>query len=319
MIEFCKNEYSIKNEFGDNKSFIDYLKNSISLTNTSLNVLKKDVESSISVDKFNSVCKDLFERVFIIEIARYLSANKYLEVLALKKNQLSYTDEYGDLREDDWYNELARFIERKKDDMLLAYVSSIKSEQKDIVKKIDPFIGAFKMKNFLYPCIVMPNKQNENYQQRLIINSLETIVDNYLYYKKYAKFSEVGGSFAAESPYDYEKRVADLLIYYGWNAKVTQKTNDQGADIVATRDNIKMVVQCKMYNAPVGNSAVQEVIAAMRYYEADLAAVVASSSFTKSARQLAQSAEVVLLHESQIENFSLEFDSKMKYAFQNNG
>lgn len=90
------------------------------------------------------------------------------------------------------------------------------------------------------------------------------------------------------NPIDYERFCGILLNKSGWRTTETPMTRDFGADIIAYRGSIKMVVQCKRYSKPVGISAIQEVHAAARYYKANDAAVMATSGFTKSAKLLAE-------------------------------
>ncbi len=59
---------------------------------------------------------------------------------------------------------------------------------------------------------------------------------------------------------------------------------------------MRLVVQCKRYAKPVGNGAVQEVVAARSYWHADWAAVVSNAGFTPAARKLAAATDVLLLH-----------------------
>lgn len=102
-----------------------------------------------------------------------------------------------------------------------------------------------------------------------------------------------------EAPGDgiaYERFCAERLRAAGWNARPTKASGDQGADVVAERDGIRLVVQCKRYGKPVGNAAVQEVAAAARYWGADRAAVVSNAGFTAAARKLAGATGVLLLH-----------------------
>lgn len=94
----------------------------------------------------------------------------------------------------------------------------------------------------------------------------------------------------------YERFCAERLRAGGWNARATQASGDQGADIVAERAGIRLVVQCKRYGKSVGNAAVQEVAAAARYWSGDMAAVVSNAGFTPSARKLAGATGVLLLH-----------------------
>jgi hypothetical protein len=76
---------------------------------------------------------------------------------------------------------------------------------------------------------------------------------------------------------------------------VTQASRDQGADIIAQRKKEKYAFQCKYYSTPVGNKAVQEVYAAAAFYGCDCAAVMTNNTFTKGARELAESLGVELM------------------------
>jgi restriction system protein len=94
----------------------------------------------------------------------------------------------------------------------------------------------------------------------------------------------------------YERYCAAQLREAGWTARATQASGDQGADIVAEHAGVRLVVQCKRYSKPVGNAAVQESAAALRYWSADMAAVVSNAGFTPAARKLAAATGVMLLH-----------------------
>lgn len=94
------------------------------------------------------------------------------------------------------------------------------------------------------------------------------------------------------TPERFEVLCMEVFRASGWNATTTKASGDQGADVIAERDSLIVVVQCKLYGTPVGNKAVQEVIAARGFYNADIALVVANSSFTRSALQLAQVSDV---------------------------
>ena len=109
----------------------------------------------------------------------------------------------------------------------------------------------------------------------------------------------------AEAPEDgiaYEQFCAARLTVAGWRAHATQASGDQGADIVAERDRVRLVVQCKRYAKPVGNAAVQEVAAACRYWAGDMAAVVSNAGFTPAARKLAAATGVLLLHHDDLDD-----------------
>jgi restriction system protein len=102
------------------------------------------------------------------------------------------------------------------------------------------------------------------------------------------------------SPIEYEQLVANVLRSHGWEVRLTAATGDQGIDVVAIKNKLKAVIQCKLYAKPVGNAAVQEAIAGRAFEQANFAAVVSNASFTRSARQLASSSGVFLLHHDQL-------------------
>lgn len=108
---------------------------------------------------------------------------------------------------------------------------------------------------------------------------------------------------ARMEPADYERHCAMLLRTAGWKAQVTAASGDQGTDVLARRAGRILVLQCKLYSNPVGNSAVQAVSAARLHQRADLAAVVSNASFTPAARQLARTNGVHLIHHDELRAF----------------
>nr|WP_226816675.1 restriction endonuclease [Advenella sp. FME57] len=94
----------------------------------------------------------------------------------------------------------------------------------------------------------------------------------------------------------FEHKCAQVLRSVGWNARVTVASGDQGVDIEAERqDGYRIVVQCKYYSSPVGNSAVQEIAAGVQHYQANRGVVVSQASFTPAARRLAKTTNVLLV------------------------
>ena len=105
-------------------------------------------------------------------------------------------------------------------------------------------------------------------------------------------------------PLQYEHHCADLLRRTGWDVRVTQASGDQGIDLIANRGDVKAVFQCKKYSQPVGNGAVQEIIAGKQFEQAHIAAVVSNAPFTTSAKQLANATGVYLLHHDDLLEFA---------------
>lgn len=101
-------------------------------------------------------------------------------------------------------------------------------------------------------------------------------------------------------PRNYEHFCADLLKSAGWTARVTPMSGDQGADIIATGLGTKVVLQCKLYTSPVGNKAVQEIVAAKAVHGAQYGCVVSNQSYTSSAKVLAGANAILLLHHDEL-------------------
>lgn len=105
-----------------------------------------------------------------------------------------------------------------------------------------------------------------------------------------------------ESPYeikmtgiDYEHQCAQYLNLQGFHhVEVTQASQDQGIDIIAWKDDKKYGIQCKYYSGTVGNKAVQEAFTGAKFYNCDIAAVMTTGKFSKSAIELAHEIGVKL-------------------------
>ncbi len=93
---------------------------------------------------------------------------------------------------------------------------------------------------------------------------------------------------------EFEFMCAERLEKTGWRVEMTPRVGDQGVDLLARKGSISAAIQCKNYQAPVGNSAIQEVSAGRAHYGTDYAVVVSDSGFTKAARNLAASNDVVM-------------------------
>jgi restriction system protein len=102
------------------------------------------------------------------------------------------------------------------------------------------------------------------------------------------------------SPVEFEHFCAAELQAIGRNARVTKASGDQGSDIIAEKDGIRIVLHCKLYNRPIGNKAVQEISAARLQEGANGAVVVTNTRYTPAAQQLAKTNDVLLLHYSEL-------------------
>lgn len=112
------------------------------------------------------------------------------------------------------------------------------------------------------------------------------------------------GDLSNLDPIQFEHFCVGLLNSSGWTARVTQASGDQGIDIIALHGKVKAVFQCKKYSQPVGNAAVQEIIAGKAFEQAHVGALISNATFTASAKQLAFSTGIYLLHHSELPQFA---------------
>ncbi len=93
----------------------------------------------------------------------------------------------------------------------------------------------------------------------------------------------------------FEQYLQQLLQTQGYDVKLTPETGDYGADLVLSKQPLKIVVQAKRWNGNVGIAAVQQVIGAKAHYQANEAWVITNSYFTEAAVKLAKSNAVKLI------------------------
>jgi hypothetical protein len=93
---------------------------------------------------------------------------------------------------------------------------------------------------------------------------------------------------------DFENFLAVLFRRLGYRVETTKTTGDQGVDLLLYKNNECVAVQAKCYQSSVGNDAVQQVVAGMKYYKADKSMVVTNSYYTEGARQLAERTNTIL-------------------------
>lgn len=157
-------------------------------------------------------------------------------------------------------------------------------DEKKWLKEIELFVS-----NVIQPAVMIDDEKI----LREIVAAIYAVTDNFQ--------SLITPYSRKMSPIEYENLVTRSLVDCGWDARVTVASGDQGIDVIAEKSGIKVVIQCKLYSSNVGNAAVQEIIAGQIFENADFAAVVSNVDYTKSARQLASSSRVFLLHHDQLE------------------
>ena len=215
-------------------------------------------------------CRFIADEFITINIKKYII--KYYNILSMKWRQTHFKDDYGRIIIKDWDQHLKYFL-----------INIVSSENRKLGFVI---MNILNEKAFGY---------NEKYKQRFL-REIDKL------YNEVAKEMEKqnNGMPVIKTGVDYENYVESLLLSGGFEVARTPITGDQGVDLVAEKKGIRVAIQCKYYSKPVGNKAVQEVIAGRDFYNCRIACVVSNNSFTPAARKIANVSSVLLLNDNQI-------------------
>lgn len=94
---------------------------------------------------------------------------------------------------------------------------------------------------------------------------------------------------------EFENYVEALFRRDGYKTKGTPRTGDYGVDLIATKNNQRIAVQCKRYKNSLGQEAIREVYAGMQHYNCSVGVVITNSHFTKHAATLATTTRCILI------------------------
>jgi restriction endonuclease Mrr len=119
--------------------------------------------------------------------------------------------------------------------------------------------------------------------------------------KRHSTRKPVTSDYNSLSGVEFETQLAHILQDKNYVVSGTPSTGDQGADLIAKKDGKTIIIQAKRYKGSVGNKAVQEVIGAVQFYGGDEGWVVTNSTFTPSAKALAQKGGIKLIDGKSLE------------------
>lgn len=105
---------------------------------------------------------------------------------------------------------------------------------------------------------------------------------------------------------EFEYYLKLRLQRLGFKVEMTPTSHDYGADLFCFNKDDTIVIQAKRYDANVGTKAVQEVVGARDYYEAETCVVITNSYFTINALNLAEVNKVALIDRDKLLNFRKE-------------
>jgi restriction system protein len=220
--------------------------------------------------------------------------DRHIHILLGKRRMGTYQNEYGRVVDDKWHDELADF----HDDVVLEHISRHGLNvhwdrwQQYLTRQLEEAVA-----------LGIPFSVT-GLEDTAVQGAVCKLIDGYLS----AREHETGGGTDCAviegcSPLEFERQCARFLEGNGWDVRMTPRTGDQGVDLVALRNDVVLVVQCKQQSSPVGNQAVQEIYTGRAFYNASVAAVVSNAGYTPSARAAAAQTGVLLLHWSELASF----------------
>lgn len=120
------------------------------------------------------------------------------------------------------------------------------------------------------------------------------------------------------NPYEFEQYMACVFYDLGYQkVEVTPPVNDRGKDIVMYRDDLKYVVEIKLY-APhnhIGREKIQKLHSAMIDSDADRAIFVTTSDYTENALEYAQKFAIETINGNKLEDIlSQLYDQRKQRA-----
>ncbi len=116
------------------------------------------------------------------------------------------------------------------------------------------------------------------------------------------------------SPREFEILIYKLYKKMGYSGTIiTSQTNDYGADILAIKQTEgkyeKIAIEVKYYSNTnkVGNDVVRSIVGGQKYYRADSATVITTSTFTAPAIKQAQRCNVELIDRKGLEDLLIKY------------
>ncbi|GGC41033.1 hypothetical protein GCM10011386_36340 [Parapedobacter defluvii] len=193
--------------------------------------------------------------------------NKHIDVLAVQRRQLVFTDPYGTEILTNWETKGVKYF--------------IDNYLSDYVATMDDWAS--------------PSGKRFTYKEIAVMIE-EMVKERQLKLMETDSFSE---NFTG---HQFEIFCETKLKNEGWEVRRTKGSGDQGVDLIIVKAERKIAIQCKKSKTAINNKAVQEVVAGMKFYNAREGLVISNSSYTKSAISLAESNNIRLIHYLQTKN-----------------
>tara|TARA_Y100001968_G_scaffold261012_1_gene248765 strand:+ start:435 stop:1733 length:1299 start_codon:yes stop_codon:yes gene_type:complete len=284
--------------------------------------LKASIEDQLKRKRLAENRKPQAE-LFLNKIKEIIEENKYN--LLLERKKLIFKDPYGNEDNSDWIcdpmpnpEEIIKILASNEVDASSSinqnfkkgipyfWLSSILPAvggKKRHVKNAMIFFDEYKNVCDYFPSIKRLNGKTKVRKLTDWYLDIVTMVENAC-----KSISDSESQYSSNDGIVFEQDCKKILEIEGWIVEDTSISGDQGVDLIASNEKLRVCIQCKCFDKPVGNKAVQEITAGKIHYRGTHAVVVSKSGFTKSARQLADSTNVVLINEFELDDLVNRFE-----------
>ena len=92
----------------------------------------------------------------------------------------------------------------------------------------------------------------------------------------------------------FERELAALYRYFGYQVRSTPKSGDQGIDLILTKDGKTTIVQCKGQKGPASPAVVRELYGALVAFRADDAILACTGGFTRGVSDFVRDKPITL-------------------------
>ncbi|MDD2446029.1 MAG: restriction endonuclease [Clostridia bacterium] len=141
------------------------------------------------------------------------------------------------------------------------------------------------------------------------INDLEYILKVFIDNKEESiikgGFSFNENKFSSLSGTEFENLLVKLFESIDYVVEHLGSVGDQGGDLILNKDGERILIQAKCYTNNIGNQAVQQAVAAKKYYDCGRVMVIGTADFTREAVDLARANNVELMKKKQLQELLL--------------
>jgi restriction endonuclease family protein len=154
---------------------------------------------------------------------------------------------------------------------------------------------------FSFACAIVNEILDSSINSRHDLRELEQAIKEKKAYLdgELSKFKELEKKYAKYwlnlSGHQFEKEVAKLYEAHGYDVQVTKGSGDGGIDIFLEKAGRRYGVQCKNHHKAIGPAAIRDLYGAMSHEGLDAGIFIASSGYTKGAKEFARNKAITLL------------------------